>query len=640
MVFLLRRKLNVSTMLVVILSICLFFGIISNLSNSNAPIILVIVMIGALFSPYFNAVINKLSVSDLKMGLLIGVVLMIIGQVFILEKMKVTVQYDPFRVIAQADRLVKNNEAWNVPYFWRYPNNVPLAYGLSLLFKMGLAVGISENIVVNLLSLSLLDILIVLLILTVYQLSSTPNLAVKAWIFLTLTPFAYTYYLQVFYSDLPDMLILLIIFRILWFWKNRSKIQKIVGGVELVVITALGQIIKPNLIVILIAIVLISIIRWRLIFRIHLTRPLLLILVGFALSIPGTKMIYSATGFVQNDAYALPASNWILMGSNSNSNGQYSGRDVKNAASLSTKRQRQSYDIKLIIKRYQKMGIIGAVKLWFSKLLILLNVQNIGNWYSGGFRVTLSWYQKNNVLFQRVAMISYQTATIYLFGGVILRLIKWRFQAQRRSVLIELLVITGLGYLAFHTLVWEVESRYGQVEIPILWLLMAALPEFSLAKSDRRWLLTSILGATILTTLTPHAQIPTSNGIVAQRGQSTEEIGSGPKLLSPRGTITQQINLANSISFFQVQNQFAGRLEATVINVKTGKKLRMNQAKGDFYINQILSKGKYEVKIENSSLDIQPVDIVETNNYLLAEYPMYFNGKIEKYSSLIFRGIR
>ncbi|MBM6453070.1 hypothetical protein JM953_16035, partial [Lacticaseibacillus paracasei] len=119
---------------------------------------------------------------------------------------------------------------WDITYFWRYANNVPLAYLLSLWLRLTQLVGLSTNLSVHLLSILVLDSFIALALHTIWQFSQRASLLVVAFGFFALSPFAYTYYLQVFYSDLPTMLVLLIIIRSLLNWSQKTSRQRRFAG--------------------------------------------------------------------------------------------------------------------------------------------------------------------------------------------------------------------------------------------------------------------------------------------------------------------------------------------------------------------------------------------------------------------------
>ncbi len=472
-----------------ILILCLLIGSIGNLTSVlGVPALLVVALLGA--GLYFGAPrLDHLSTRQLRWGIGLGLLAMLIAQVVVLHVMPNTVYHDPYRVLSQADQLAAGHMTWDITYFWRYANNVPLAYLLSLWLRLTQLVGLSTNLSVHLLSILVLDSFIALALHTIWQLSQRASLLVVAFGFFALSPFAYTYYLQVFYSDLPTMLVLLIIIRSLLNWSQKTSRQRWFAGSGLVVAVMLGAMLKPNLVVLLPALLIVGLILarqhlWR---QAKLTLPILLIVLGFGLSLPATKVIDVAANYQPRTAFSFPATNWILMGYNQHSNGGYSGKDVGRAIKQPSQAARQRYNLKTIPKRIKTLGVVGVIRLWVVKLGIVLNVQGIQRWYNGGFRAAPSWYSNHAGFYQGLTVIGYVAATLLMWGALMLKLLRWRPDlTDPHQILALLAVTTALGYLAFHTLLWEVEPRYGQAILPLLWVALAAIPRQA-SQSRPRW---------------------------------------------------------------------------------------------------------------------------------------------------------
>ena len=115
----------------------------------------VLALLGILFQP--AARLERLSARRFKILLgLLGSAL-ILSQLLILIFLPVTVYHDPFRVLAQAAQMAGGNYDWHITYFWRYSQNVPIAWLLSRWLMITNWLGLSVNWGVNLLELILLD---------------------------------------------------------------------------------------------------------------------------------------------------------------------------------------------------------------------------------------------------------------------------------------------------------------------------------------------------------------------------------------------------------------------------------------------------------------------------------------------------
>ena len=628
-----------------ILILCLLIGSNGNLTSVlGVPALLVVVLLGA--GLYFGAPrLDHLSTRQLRWGIGLGLLAMLIAQVVVLHVMPNTVYHDPYRVLSQADQLAAGHMTWDITYFWRYANNVPLAYLLSLWLRLTQLVGLSTNLSVHLLSILVLDSFITLALHTIWQLSQRASLLVVAFGFFALSPFAYTYYLQVFYSDLPTMLVLLIIIRSLLNWSQKTSRQRWFAGSGLVVAVMLGALLKPNLVVLLPALLIVGLILarqhlWR---QAKLTLPILLIVLGFGLSLPATKVIDVAANYQPRTAFSFPATNWILMGYNQHSNGGYSGKDVGRAIKQPSQAARQRYNLKTIPKRIKTLGVVGVIRLWVVKLGIVLNVQGIQRWYNGGFRAAPSWYSNHAGFYQGLTVIGYVAATLLMWGALMLKLLRWRPDlTDPHQILALLAVTTALGYLAFHTLLWEVEPRYGQAILPLLWVALAAIPRQA-SQSRPRWANQASLlnGATALLVAfgaagVLGAQLPQKQVIAAQRSQLSVQYHAKPKTVTPGTVLAEVVDVNAPANYFSVQIHAGSQVQVTLTNLATGQHYRLTMAGSVARLHHQLAAGQYRITVQNLTTRGQKVDVTHTYHYQLATHPLTVNGQSQPTASLIY----
>lgn len=628
-----------------ILILCLLIGSIGNLTSVlGVPALLVVVLLGA--GLYFGAPrLDHLSTRQLRWGIGLGLLAMLIAQVVVLHVMPNTVYHDPYRVLSQADQLAAGHMTWDITYFWRYANNVPLAYLLSLWLRLTQLVGLSTNLSVHLLSILVLDSFIALALHTIWQLSQRASLLVVAFGFFALTPFAYTYYLQVFYSDLPTMLVLLIIMRSLLNWSQKTSRQRWFAGSGLVVAVMLGAMLKPNMVVLLPALLIVGLILarqhlWR---QAKLTLPILLIVLGFGLSLPATKVIDVAANYQPRTAFSFPATNWILMGYNQHSNGSYSGKDVGRAIKQPSQATRQRYNLKTIPKRIKTLGVVGVIRLWVVKLGIVLNVQGIQRWYNGGFRAAPSWYSNHAGFYQGLNVIGYVDATLLMWGALMLKLLRWRPDlTDPHQILALLAVTTALGYLAFHTLLWEVEPRYGQAILPLLWVALAAIPRQT-SQSRPRWANQASLLNSATALLVAFgaagvfgAQMPQKQVIAAQRSQLSVQYHAKPKTVTPGTVLAEVVDVNAPANYFSVQIHAGSQVQVTLTTLATGQHYRLTMAGSVARLHHQLAAGQYRITVQNLTTRGQQVDVTHTYHYQLAAHPLTVNGQSQPTASLIY----
>lgn len=645
------KKLVLPSFLPGILIICLIIGLMTNVASYMGGAI-VILTIGLYIATRFVFIprLNQIPFSRLRTAMGIGFILMVIAQILTLVIFPNTVYHDPYRVLSQADQMAANQNTWDITYFWRYPNNVPVTYLMSLWLRVTQLFGVSTNTAIHLLSILMLDGFILYFLVVVRRLNQHNSMVIGAFAFFVLTPFAYTYYLQVFYSDLPTMLVLLIVLSILTRWPTYTPRQKIGSGIGLVLATLLGDLVKPNLIVLIPALLIVAV--WlgikKKLGKSQLMVPIILILLGFGLSSPTTQVIKQTSNYQNNPKFELPATHWMVMAYNAGTQGTYSGTDVINDNAQPNPKARQNYDIQQITKRVDKLGFWGVIKLWFTKIGILLSVGDIQDWYNGGFRDAPSWYQRHAQFFNAIISLIYTTATIVFWLFLITRLATWRVNLSDQQQVVALIaIVTALGYIAFHTLLWEVEPRYGQAILPLLMFALAALPERS-QRYFTNWRLVTLkrLGVAasvvIVVGTLGFAKViadnnPQSLVVAAQRSQLSLQYGAQPYAMAPGETITETVDLKGPANYFSVQVHDKSDVTVYLKNLDNSKQYHMAYSGDSYRLYRQLTPGRYQIIVRNDTKRPQNIDIVDTTNYHLADYPLVINGQSKPTSSLVYK---
>ncbi|AMS09900.1 hypothetical protein HCZ95_07160 [Limosilactobacillus fermentum] len=644
---------RVSRGLAWILVACLVGGLVSNFTFSQnwvtSLVLVPLTLLGWWGLPKLTPVIDRLTNRQVALLVGFGMAAMVLLQMAVLKWLPVTVYHDPLRVLDQATRMAVGHTSWKITYFWRYPQNVPIAYLLSRWLKLTMEMGMGVNRGVHLLSMLLLDGMVLLCIDTAWQVSKKKHLVLGILAFGVLTPFAYTYYLQVFYTDLPVMFVLLYLLRTLVLWRRRNWWQKGISGALLVLLAMLGQLTKANMIVIIPAMLLTALILWgRHRFKqSQLLVPMLLITFGVALSFPLSSTLDKAAHFTRQTDYEFPLTQWVAMGLNEKSNGVYNTKDAVANVKLETKAARNAHNLKVIKQRLAKQNV-GLIKLWLAKLMVLTNAGNIFHWYNGGMQEAPRSYLKAAPVFTGLVAISYQLATCLLFGFVIKRLLATRMTLKSANGQVALLVIlTALGYLAFHVLLWEVEERYGEVLVPLSWLLVSLLPV-----ADDQPITPKQVGSVFaLGTVAVLVGAMTNLGVnssgqtvtvAAQRSQLSTQYGAKPVDLAPGKQISQVVKINGAASDVSVQIHAKSHVTVTLVELKTGDEYVFKRHADEYDYQGNVPAGTYQFVIKNQTAVDQDVDIVHVPHYRMAPYPMDDQGTVHWDTSLIywFRDVR
>lgn len=619
-----------------LLAICLIIGIWSNFfypQNLIQSTFIVILIIGIYIlknNVNFSKIRNYIKKNASKIIKTLFL-LMIIFQVIVLINFKMTIYHDPFRVIYQADLLSHDHIDWDYNSYFSYaPNNVVLSVLLSVWLKLTQLVSIPTNIAINVLTITILDITIFMTLKIIRLVTSNSLFQVGVMLFFWATPLAYTYLLQVFYSDGILLFCFVNLIYLLLNWKNVSHYIKWIYGFLLTIIAALGMIIKPNFIVIEIALFLIVILK-KVNGRGSLIVPFICVTVGLCLTPIINKEIETAVGYSPDTQYKLPISNWIYMGLNEKTSGTYSYEDIEKLEDVEYKsRTSESFD--LIKERINKLGFFGLFQQWISKMEILENFGTIQNAYIGGTYSAPTWFLRYKKFISGFISVLMRTAIIILMYLLLKKTLLFDINdiSNRNWLFIEL---TILGLIGFHTLIWETESRYG-LPLIFLYLILVSLPikQVKMNLKNRKGLLvTSFLilifcGYNLFFSrlkdnieLNPYV-------ITAQRSQLSEKYQTKTVKLSPREKISEKVFLPVNVSYFSVLIPEKTKLEGQLINTKTKKKYPLQKETKSLVYDGKITKGSYIIQIKNASNTDQICWIVSPASYQLSEYKIQHQG--------------
>lgn len=204
------KQIKLLSIFPIILTFSLFIGMMSNLfdlHNPSTSALVILLSTSIILIYYFYR--NRLQLSQrlLKKWLVVDLSLIFIIQLLVLHFLPASVFHDPFRVLSQAELISHHQYNWSTStYFWRYPNNVSLVFLLAKWLQLTNVLNLTTNTSLHLLSIIFLDSFIGLTLLIAIKKAAHSMFSLLLMLFFLISPFAYTYYLQVFYSDLPILL--------------------------------------------------------------------------------------------------------------------------------------------------------------------------------------------------------------------------------------------------------------------------------------------------------------------------------------------------------------------------------------------------------------------------------------------------
>lgn len=208
-----------------------------------------------------------------------------------------------------------------------------------------------------------------------------------------------------------------------------------------------------------------------------------------------------------------------------------------------------------------------------------------------------------------------------------------------------LTVLTALGYIAFHTFLWETESRYGQVMVPLLGIL-CSIPSLSLPTEQRlgsrsktqRYFALGIfvvgLGAYVAA---PHSYTTIKGDHVAgQESQLSLQFDAKKTRIQPNSTLTQQVKLNHSAKHFKVSLAPGVKFRGTLVNEQTHRRYVLTRTPKAFKLKRKLPMGKYQIELKNNQQYPQSILLTKTISYWLAPYPLVINQQQHPYWSFVY----
>jgi hypothetical protein len=317
----------------------------------------------------------------------------------------------------------------------------------------------------------------------------------------------------------------------------------------------------------------------------------------------------------------------------------YNTSDVEKMISLPSKTTRQKYLAKALPERLNSLGVSGILRQWVEKAAVSLNVSTLQVAYTGGFIQVPKFYSKWQLPIHILSQAIMRSSFIWLYLiGLSRCLVQLKYRSKLDPIR-ELAIILAVGYIGFYTLIWEAESRYGQVLLPLL-LIINTLPgcEFRITWKKS---LTAKLGAIVLCNLVILSNLiswhtATNQIIAAQRSQLSSQYHAKTSWLLPGKSVSQKIIFNHAINKFSVAVPQKANLTGELINDRTQQRYLLTSS-GSYSGN--IAAGSYHIFLRNHELQSQPIEIIQTVNYRLAPAAVKINSQTTNFGSLIYKGI-
>ncbi len=377
---------------------------------------------------------------------------------------------DIFNLHNAAISYLNTGEIQNIDYFYNYPYQLNYTYILIAVYKMGSLLGIEDFRTSGTLFGTLLLFFSAILVWKITEIIKDKSLGVMV-LFIYVTNPIFWIYSSYYYTDLMGMLcILLIIYIALYINKNIASNLNYLLSFVLGFIIFSGYKFRATVIIGGIAVFALGIVKINKTKEKIIYYNIVAMVIGMIIAILVHKGIDSYFGLELDKNKQFPIVHWIMMGLSEESNGRWSGELWNYTNSFPTYNEKFLADIEAINQSLSEMGVLGIIKLLFTKLTIMWTdgmTALITNFKTSVHYGDLYEYTIGN----KNAFMCY--ATQIMRGSLLICLVPYLFyEIKQKFSRKSILAVTLFGCMLFY-LIWEVHEKYVLMFLPLL-MIMAA----------------------------------------------------------------------------------------------------------------------------------------------------------------------
>jgi len=282
-----------------------------------------------------------------------------------------------------------------------------------------------------------------------------------------------------------------IIFPILSFYlyvkPTKSVRFKWIDQILAVCVSCIGYFIKPQCIIILIAIILVDIFNFSKAHKLEqLVKPIAFVAIAFiclAVTSGLLKAQYESLDVKLDPEQEIGMSHFLMMGMNYSYGGVYSQEDVDYSVSFASCQERTAANIEKCIERLHELGITGYTRLLAAKLLTAfhdgtfawgmegngINIQVVDNLNTYAAPFLKSIFYSAGDLHEYLKLLEQIAWIAVLLFSCSFGLVK---QAEEKKRDLSILMMSIIGLTLFEML-FEVRARYIFIYVPIFCILAA-----------------------------------------------------------------------------------------------------------------------------------------------------------------------
>lgn len=338
-------------------------------------------------------------------------------QVYVFYNIFFETGWDSGGYILPAARQLAGNSDINILrniYFSNYPNNMLLinifAFALKINQKIGVFTNEDQAMSIVILNCLICNVTLQLIYRVVKRLS-TKRIALTAFLFscvlIGISPWN-----VICYSDQIALFFPILIYYIYL----HEEWNEYIRGIVCIYFGYIGYCIKPQTVMILIAIMIYELVHRIIRFdKVKVTKMAGILLISCVLigvTSSGMKQLYKREGFQLDKNQKIGITHFLMMGMNTEYQGLYCENDVNISRSARTYKERSKLNIDITRERLREMKLQGFAKLMADKTLITYNDGTFAWSCEGGFYQFLK-ANKNDSVSGRLKELYYEDGKFY-----------------------------------------------------------------------------------------------------------------------------------------------------------------------------------------------------------------------------------
>lgn len=385
------------------------------------------------------------------------------------------------KLLADGDISGFNTQFWE--YFSRYPNNIPMVVFYGALLKVNAKIGIwgTQNELMSIITVNCaLNALTCFLTCKITKTLLGKKAAIVGFviavILIGISPWSVITYSDSLALAFPSMILAL------YMKKTERPLYKWIKYMAILCLGYLGYCVKPQTLIVVIAIVVIEIVRRMSLPNKRILGRWVLVIMASGVCFGGFKTaadyVFTIQGFERDENRTLDMTHFFMMGQNPDTMGVWSGEDINFSVAHPNTWERHKATIKKGLIRIWDMGFPGYLEFLGAKMRTAYNDGTFAWGCEGGFWKEI-YEPKNEVTSPLLREIFYQGGQYYNFWAfgvhgvwlAVLLLIMCNFIfrkniTQKFSDPTLLVMLLSLEGLTLFQLLFEVRARYLYTYVP------------------------------------------------------------------------------------------------------------------------------------------------------------------------------